>query len=65
MRRISKRVLMFRSSFMHEYLLLPSVLCCPNKLLLLWVAACRDRTTYYSKHFPVQGIYLVVAAEVV
>ena len=52
---------MLRSSFVHEYLLLPSVLCCPNKLLLLWVAASRDRTTLrlyvVSKHFPVQGIY--------
>ena len=60
---------MLRSSFVHEYLLLPSVLCCPNKLLLLWVAACRDRTTLrlyvVSKLFPVQGIYLVVAEEVV
>ena len=52
---------MLRSSFVQEYLLLPSVLCCPNKLLLLWVAACRDRTTLrlyvVSKLFPVQGIY--------
>ena len=43
---------MLRSSFVHEYLLLPSVLCCPNKLLLLWVAACRDRTTTTVSTFP-------------
>ena len=59
---------MLRSSFVHEIFTYLGF-CRLNKLLLLWVAACRDRTTLrlyvVSKHFPVQGIYLVVAAEVV
>ena len=55
---------MLRSSFVHEIFTYLGF-CRLNKLLLLWVAACRDRTTYYSKLFPVQGFYLVVAEEVV
>ena len=58
---------MLRSSFVQEIFTYLGF-CRLNKLLLLWVAACRDRTTLrqhvVSKLFPVQGIYLVVAAEV-